>query len=141
MYPAVNITPCVDLPLMTCALIDLPMKDESVYENFSVFNNNTEVHCHFEGKYLTGESIDDLSSTGHTICFLLWILILTIGTFATVGNFIIIIVLLRKNSGKGFDKFLVGLAISDLTCSIFTIMGATCITTFHRKFIYFKLLL
>lgn len=129
-----NISCTEDLPLMTCALIDLPKEDELTYDNFSTLNNSIQVHCHFQGKYLSEESIDDVTSTGHIICLLLWTLILMVGTFATIGNFIIIIVLQRKNSGKGFDKFLVGLAISDLACSVFTIMGATCITSFHRKF-------
>ncbi len=131
-YSIENIT-FIDLPIMSCGLMDLSLKANGTCIDCSVVNNDTCIRCSFRGRFFTEEGIDDVSSFGHVVCLFLWILTFVIGICAILGNVIIIIVLKGRNTRSGFNIFLIGLASSDLACCLLSILGTTAVSIFYRK--------
>lgn len=119
---------------MSCSLIDLPIEEDGSYADCPLFDNNsTCIRCKIRSRYFTEEGIMDSNSSGHIICIILWIVTLLIGMIAILGNFVIIFVLRKRKSRKGFDKFLIGLAICDTASSVLSIIGTTTVTIISRK--------
>ncbi len=123
----------LDLPIMACGLIDFTVEEDGSNIDCSTVNKSICVRCDHRGRFFTDEGINDVGSPSHIICILIWIITLSIGTIATLGNFIIIIVIQKKSSRKGFDKFLIGLASCDLAYSVVVILASTSFITFSRE--------
>lgn len=118
------------LPLAACQIIDLP--DDRI--DCSLLNKSECILCPILGKFITREGLDDTASLGHVICLILCFITFIVGTFGTLANLIIIIVLKRQNSERAFDTFLLGLASFDLLCSVSAVMSGTSAIFFFRKF-------
>lgn len=118
------------LPLAACQILDLP--EDRI--DCSRLNETECIFCPILGKFITREGLDDTDSLGHIICLILCFITFIVGTFGTLANLIIIIVLKRQNSGRAFDTFLLGLASFDLLCSVSAVFSGTAAVFFFRKF-------
>lgn len=121
------------LPLTSCVFINFPEGGSECSDAIDV--NRTCITCAlFVGKFVSGEHMDDYSGISHIVSILIWILTTIIGSFGAIGNLLIILILYRQKSGKPFDSFLTGLAFFDLICCIFSVIAASTVVSFFRKY-------
>lgn len=112
------------VPLGSCVFIDIPESAEDCFVEKCI-------QCQSRGRFLTGDTLDDIGSLGHIICIFVWILVLISSLSGFAGNSIIIYVLKRQRSGSAFDALLIALAWSDMWCCIFSLVVVTCLTLYY----------
>lgn len=112
----------------TCQLIFLTEKIECSESNHSLC-----ITCPVFGSFLSGDIPSDNDGPGHYICLLLWALTTLVGTFGTLANILIILILGHQKEKRSFNIFLMGLAGFDALCSISTVCTATATVLYLRK--------
>ncbi len=119
-----------DLPIMTCGIIEF--QNGSLID-CSTINKSVCIRCSYHTRYFMEDRIENINSTGEITCFLIWITTLLIGMLAILGNAVIILVLQKRRTESSFEKFLIGLAICDLACSVFSTIGTSTYFLILRK--------
>ncbi len=90
--------------------------------------------CEVASGYMTGESINDITSPGHIICAVFWCLIIIVGTVGAFANILIIFVIRTKKTKHPFDFLLCVLASVDSITCLAAINSATAQTAYFGKF-------
>ncbi|CAL8103656.1 unnamed protein product [Orchesella dallaii] len=113
----------IDLPLLSCHIVELPEQNNRT--DCSISNPNNCVRCPILGRFVAGGGLDEFGTPGHVICLVQWILAMFIGIFGTFTNILIITILKRQNSGRAFDILLIVLACFDFIGSVMSVIATT----------------
>ncbi|CAL8098103.1 unnamed protein product [Orchesella dallaii] len=114
------------LGLFSCLIIDFPTDGESRGQDCSYRFPDVCVECYQMGEFLSGEAITDYGGASHIASIVLWIIIILVGTFGTVTNTLIIIILSGRVRKRRQFHFLVSvLAIFDILSCISAILSGT----------------
>ncbi|CAL8098099.1 unnamed protein product [Orchesella dallaii] len=124
------------LSFFSCLVVNIP--DHGSSKGKDCVNYSDSLICiqcdHQLAGFLGGEDIEDVEGTGHLICFVMWIIIVIVGSFGFSTNILIILVIRGKGKAKGSHfHFLVGcLAVFDTLNCTFAILGFTSFITCYE---------
>lgn len=123
----------ITLPLTSCIFLELPNENYDCASEPDEFNRTVCIRCPVTQRFFSGESLNDFHSPGHIITFILGILTFFVGTFGSVANLLIILILRRQKSGRAFDTMLTGLAVFDFMWSAASLISATSAVFYIRN--------
>lgn len=123
----------IRLPIISCLFLDLPNGSYDCASEPDEINKTVCIWCPVTQTFFSGESLNDFGSPGHIIVLIMGILAVLIGTFGTVANLLIILILRQRKSGSVFDTMLTGLAVFDFIWSVSSLISAISIPLYLRN--------
>lgn len=123
----------VALPLTSCLFIDLPRSGFDCATTPDLYNITECVQCNVIQSFFSGESLNDYDSPGHSVIIFLGILTFLFGSFGTLANLLIVLILQRQHNKKVFSTMLMGLAAFDFLCSSTSVISAISAVFYIRK--------
>ncbi|CAL8112557.1 unnamed protein product [Orchesella dallaii] len=118
------------LPEWFCQVIDL-QKEKTCSE----FDPNACIICEMLGSFFTGEKLWEVTSFGHIVCLLMWIVVVVIGAFGVVANILIMVSIWRMNTSRPFDILIMILAGYDMLCCASSFVGTTVHVALYQSWI------